>query len=101
MANQQRASMSQSFQEDIETAVLILKAAGCTEIYEFGSRASDAYRAGSDLDLAVRGCPRAAFYHLWGSLMVALEHIVVLVDLDSQDPLALQLGQSGALRRVG
>jgi hypothetical protein len=44
-------------QEDINRAVKILKEGGCTEIYLFGSGVTGEVRNGSDIDLAVRGCP--------------------------------------------
>ena len=55
-------------QEDINRAVKILKEGGCTEIYLFGSGVAGKVRHGSDVDLAVRGCPQGHFFHLLGRL---------------------------------
>jgi len=45
------------FHADIRRAVEILKEGGCAEVHVFGSVAEDRVLEGSDLDLAVRGCP--------------------------------------------
>ena len=80
-----------AFQADVRRATEILKEAGCTEIFVFGSLAKGRAGKSSDLDLAVRGCPKAGFFHLWGKLFMSLEHSVDLVDLDSEDPFARYL----------
>ena len=55
-----------SYREDIEKAVKILRNVGCKEIYLFGSLAEGNVREGSDIDLAIRGCPSGMFFHvLW------------------------------------
>lgn len=48
---------SASVQRDLERAVAILKAGGCSAVFLFGSAARTTMHASSDLDLAVRGCP--------------------------------------------
>ena len=70
------------FHADIMRAVDILKGGGCANVYVFGSVAEGRVRDGSDLDLAVRGCPPARFFELLGRLLAELEHSVNLVDLD-------------------
>jgi predicted nucleotidyltransferase len=45
------------YQSDINKAIEILKTAGCTDIYLFGSLATGKSGESSDIDLAVRGCP--------------------------------------------
>lgn len=73
-------------ERDLARAVAILKAGGCQEVYLFGSTATGTRQAGSDLDLAVRGCPPHSFFQLLGHLLSDLEHSVDLVDLDLSDP---------------
>lgn len=70
------------FHADIKRAVQILTEGGCAEIHVFGSVADGKAREGSDLDLAVRGCPPERFFPLLGRLLAELEHSVDLVDLD-------------------
>jgi predicted nucleotidyltransferase len=89
------------FQEDIRQAIRILKEGGCSEIYLFGSGATGKVRVGSDIDLAVRGCPQGRFFHLLGRLLWELDHSVDLVDLDAQDAFAQYLQKEGELLRIG
>ena len=93
-------SISGIFREDLERAVQILKEAGCTEIYLFGSVASGETHARSDIDLAVRGCPPDRFFHTLGRLMMALDHSVDLVDLDEPSIFVRYLLDSGELVRI-
>lgn len=96
-----RTDISEAFQEDVRRAIEILRAGGCTDIFLFGSLARQRARSGSDLDFAVRGCSPENFFHLWGKLLMALEHTVDLVDLDSVDPFARYLEQEGELVQIG
>ena len=88
-------------QEDIDRAVAILKAGGCSAVYLFGSGATHTLRGDSDIDLAVRGCPKERFFRLFGQLLTELHRPVDLVDLDSTDPFVDMLEREGTLRRVG
>ncbi len=90
-----------AFQEDIHRAVKILKDAGCTEIFLFGSLGEGKIRDDSDIDIAVRGCPRGKFFYLLGKLLLALDHPVDLVKLDSQDAFARYLGKEGVMLQIG
>jgi predicted nucleotidyltransferase len=71
------------FQEDLKTAIKILQSAGCTEIYIFGSIAHGEVRTDSDIDIAIKGCPKDIFFKLLGTLLITLNHSVDLIDLDS------------------
>jgi hypothetical protein len=53
------------------------------------------------LDLAVRGCPKGGFFQLWGKLYMTLDHLVDLVDLDSEDPFANYLQTHAEMMQVG
>ncbi len=96
-----RIEIPDEFEADLHRATEILKAAGCTDIYVFGSLAKGRAGESSDLDLAVRGCPKAGFFHLWGKLFMSLDHSVDLVDLDSEDPFAHYLQTHAELVQVG
>ena len=93
--------LPEAYERDIRRAVEILTGDGCTGVYLFGSLVSGEIQAGSDIDLAVRGCPRGRFFHLLGKLMLELEHPVDLVNLDKQDAFAQYLEQEGELIQVG
>jgi len=71
------------------------------EIFLFGSAAAGKVRDGSDIDLAVRGCPQDHFFQLLGNLLLELDHPVDLVDLDTQDDFVQYLQREGVLLRVG
>ena len=86
--------------ESLEKAVRILKEEGCTEVYVFGSVARGEGREESDIDLAVKGCREAGFFHVFGRLLMALDCPVDLVDLDADDPFVQHLEQQGRLRRI-
>ncbi|OGG52760.1 MAG: hypothetical protein A3F84_10035 [Candidatus Handelsmanbacteria bacterium RIFCSPLOWO2_12_FULL_64_10] len=97
----ERFSVPEVFREDIDRAVRILKGEGCSEVFLFGSGAEGKAQDGSDLDLAVRGCPQGRFFHLLGRLLLELAHPVDLVNLDTQDAFAQYLQKEGALLRIG
>lgn len=93
-------SIPKSYQRSLQRAIEILKAAGCTDVFLFGSLAAGQVRADSDLDLAVRGCPKGKFFYVLGQLLLELEHPVDLVSLDSQDAFAAYLEREGDLFQV-
>jgi predicted nucleotidyltransferase len=96
-----KTAVPEVLQEDINRAVEILKEGGCTEIYLFGSGVTGKVRKGSDIDLAVRGCPQRHFFHLLGRLLWKLDRSVDLVDLDAAEAFAQYLQKEGVLLRVG
>jgi len=79
------ADLPTTYQINVEKAVQILREAGCTEIYLFGSLASGDIHAQSDVDLAVRGCPKKDFFRVYGRLFRELDYTVDLVDLDTPE----------------
>ena len=92
--------MRPDLQKDIDTAVRILRDAGATEVYLFGSVARGTRRPESDIDLAVRGIPPRDFYRTVGSLLMALSTEFDLVDLDVRNPFTEYLERKGNLVRV-
>ena len=101
MIKTEKIAVPEVFQADINRAVKILKEGGCTEIYLFGSGVTGKVRNGSDIDLAVRGCPQRHFFHLLGQLLWELDRSVDLVDLDAAEAFAQYLQKEGVLLRVG
>jgi len=93
-------AFSEKFGPDLLLAVKILQEEGCSEIFLFGSVARGEARTESDLDLAVRGCPRGRFFSLIGRLLFELEHPVDLVNLDMQVALAQYLKREGLLVQI-
>lgn len=98
---QEKVQLPKDYREDVHRAVKILKEAGCTQVFLFGSLTDGKVREGSDIDLAVRGCPKGRFFHLLGKLLVELDHPVDLVSLDRQDAFARYLEEEGGLLQVG
>lgn len=88
------------YQKDIDRAVAILKEAGCGNVFLFGSLVNGQIRSGTDIDLAIRDCPKGKFFKILGKLMLELDHPVDLVNLDQQDPFARYLEKEGGLLQI-
>jgi len=97
----EKVQLPKTYQEDVHRAVEILKEAGCTHVFLFGSLTGGRIRDGSDIDLAIRGCPKGRFFHLLGKLLLELDHPVDLVSLDRQDAFACYLEEEGELLQIG
>ncbi len=93
--------MDERVEVDISLATKILKAAGATEVYIFGSAATDRMRPESDIDLAVRGLAPEIYFRVGGQVMLAVSRPVDILDLDSPTPFTEFLVRKGRLRRVG
>ena len=92
--------MPAEYQNDLNTAVRILKDAGCSEGYLFGSLAKGAGHAKSDIDLAVRGIAPSAYFKVYGELALHLDRAVDLVDLDDRTAFSRRLSERGDWLRV-
>ncbi|MBM4464859.1 MAG: nucleotidyltransferase domain-containing protein [Chloroflexi bacterium] len=97
----EKSQLPKPYQKDIHRAVEILKEAGCTHVFLFGSLTVGKVRDGSDIDLAIRGCPKGSFFNLLGRLLLELDHPVDLVSLDRQDAFTRYLEEEGELLRIG
>ena len=93
--------MDDALRQDIEVATRILKDAGASEVYLFGSAATEDVRGESDIDLAVRGIPPDRYFKAGGQVMLAVSRPVDIIDLDSPTPFTEYLIRKGRLRRVG
>ncbi|TEU11239.1 MAG: nucleotidyltransferase domain-containing protein [Anaerolineales bacterium] len=96
-----KVQLPETYQKDVRRAVEILKGAGCTDVFLFGSLATGEVKGQSDIDLAVRGCPKGKFFHLLGRLLLELDYPVDLVNLDRQDAFARYLEKEGELLQIG
>lgn len=92
--------MTGKMKERVEKAATLLKSAGCKEVYLFGSVADNSEHEGSDIDLAIKGCPPGKFFELLGRLMLELDCPVDLVNLDSEDAFTRHLLSEGNLINV-
>lgn len=88
------------YREDVQRGIDILKEAGCKEVYLFGSLINGNEREGSDIDIAVRGCPTGMYFHILGKLMYELNHPVDLINLDEKDDFVNNLERKGRLTHV-
>jgi len=93
--------LPESYQKNIRLAVEILKDVGCSDIFLFGSLAENNIREGSDIDIAVRGCPSRKFFYVLGKLLLKLDYPVDLVDLDENDAFSHFLIEKGELIQIG
>jgi predicted nucleotidyltransferase len=98
---EEKVQIPKAYRKDVRRAVEILKGAGCTRIFLFGSLTGGKVRDGSDIDLAIRGCPKGKFFHLLGQLLLELDHSVDLVDLGRQDAFTRYLEERGELLQIG
>ena len=96
-----KVQLPETYQKDVRRAVEILRGAGCTDIFLFGSLAGGKVTDQSDIDLAIRGCPKGEFFHLLGRLLLELDYPVDLVNLDRQDAFARYLEKEGELLQIG
>jgi len=94
-------NIPESYQKNIRRAVEILKEAGCSDIFLFGSLAENNFREGSDIDIAVRGCPRGKFFYIWGKLFRQLDYPVDLIRLDRDDAFSRYLEEKGEMIQIG
>ncbi len=92
--------MDTKLRERIGRAALVLKAAGASEVYVFGSAASGELRESSDIDLAVSGLPPEKFFVAMAQAGDALGRGLDLVDLDEECPFTRYLKEEGELQRV-
>ena len=51
-----------TYQKNIRKAVKILKDAGCSDVFLFGSLLTMDVHEYTDIDLAIRGCPKGKFF---------------------------------------
>lgn len=87
--------------EKLERAVKILKDAGASEVYLFGSQALGTAHADSDVDLGVRGLPPRQYFRMHWRLEDALDSRVDLVDFDFDADFYSVLDKIGELRKIG
>jgi len=86
--------------EKIKLAVEILKKAGATEIYLFGSLARGEETDTSDIDLMVRGIHTSSFFQVYGDLLIGLRSNIDLIDMDSQPEFSEKIKSYEKLIRV-
>ena len=88
------------YRKEIKKAVSFLKEEGCEEVYIFGSLAEGESKNNSDIDIAIKGCPKGKFFSILGKLMLELDYPIDLIDLDKNKELAKHLEKEGTLLNV-
>jgi len=78
----------------------ILKSAGCTEIYLFGSIAEGRYGSDSDIDIAVKSLSKSIYFKVYGNILAEIGSAVDLVVLDYKNEFVKILEKEGTLKRV-
>ena len=94
------SKIPESHRQDVAHAIKLLKKFGCKEIYLFGSLVDGTGRAGSDIDIAIRGIDADKYFKILGQLMLELDHPVDLINLDRQDDFSRFLEKEGDLFHV-
>ncbi len=95
-------SLPNSYKDDIEKAIEILKENGAKEVFIFGSIANGKFNMNSDIDIAVRGLESEKFYKVASILMFELKNEFDLIDLDDEENRFSQmLLKVGGLLKVG
>jgi len=85
----------------LSKATAILKNAGCSDVFLFGSQLSGKANASSDVDLGVKGLPPRLLFRIHSDLEQELKMPVDLVDFDSQPDFFALLQRAGELERIG
>lgn len=85
----------------LSKATSLLKDAGCTDVFLFGSQATGHAHSGSDVDLGVKGLPPRMFFRMHSDLEEALKMPVDLVDFDFQNDFFELLQSVGELKKIG
>ena len=88
-------------ERQLSTATNLLKNAGCTDVFLFGSQATGRAHSGSDVDLGVKGLPPAMFYRMHWQLEDVFDMKVDLVDFDFQKDFFELLQRIGELKKIG
>ena len=92
--------MKKSVRKEIEEAARILREAGATEVYLFGSAASETDAPDSDIDLAVKGLPPEAYFAAVGKVAMAVPRRFDVIDMDEPNLFTDYLTRKGKLVRV-
>lgn len=95
-------NLPDTYKEDIEKVVKILKEHGAKEVFIFGSIANGTFTENSDIDIAVKGLAAKDFYRVASILMLELENEFDLIDLDDRgNRFSQMLLNVGRLLKVG
>lgn len=79
---------------------VILKNAGCEELFLFGSQATGDADENSDIDIGVKGLPPKSFFSVHAQLEEACGKQVDLVDFDEKQKLYILLNNLGELKAL-
>ncbi|MCB0064478.1 MAG: nucleotidyltransferase domain-containing protein [Caldilineaceae bacterium] len=89
-----------AYRQNLNRAVEILQDAGCSDVFLFGSLTHGNIHEGTDIDLAVRGCPAGQYFNILGKLFYELDYPVDLINLDKPDAFAHFLEDQGELVQI-
>jgi predicted nucleotidyltransferase len=89
------------YRNDIDIATKLLKKAGCQSIYLFGSLVTGKSNDKSDIDIGIKGLPKAQFFEVYARLYFDLENNVDLVDFDTNSDFYSMLSKIGELVQIG
>ena len=79
----------------------ILKDAGCTEIFLFGSHVTGRANEKSDIDIGVKGLNPSKFFSVYAKLDSEIDSKIDFVDFDEQSAFFNFLNSIGEIKKIG
>jgi predicted nucleotidyltransferase len=89
------------YRQDIESATLLFKNAGCQSVFLFGSLVTGTYHDGSDIDIGVKGLPDGKFLPTCAKVYLTVDNDIDIVDFDSNQDFYSLLHRLGEVVEVG
>jgi predicted nucleotidyltransferase len=94
-------NIPKKYRQDIDTATILLKNAGCKSVYLFGSLVTGKIHQNSDIDIGIKGLPPEKFFRVYAKLDNDLSNLVDLVDFDENDKFYNLLTSLGEVVEIG
>ncbi|MDR0639765.1 MAG: nucleotidyltransferase domain-containing protein [Spirochaetaceae bacterium] len=89
------------YKDDLDKAVTVLKEAGCSDVYLFGSLVTGKYHETSDIDLGITGLPPQKYIPTYSQLNNTMKNQFDLIDFDEDKELFHLLNSIGEVVCLG
>ena len=89
------------YRKDIESAINLLKNAGCESVFLFGSLVTGKINDDSDIDIGIKGLPEGKFFDVYSRLYFDFETKIDLVDFDTNNEFYSMLNEIGEVIKIG
>ncbi|MDR2547175.1 MAG: nucleotidyltransferase domain-containing protein [Lachnospiraceae bacterium] len=94
-------NLPEKYREDIKKATYLLKNAGSSNVYLFGSMVTGKIHDNSDIDIGIKGLPPEEFFKVYSKLYMNFNNEIDLIDFDDDDDMFLLLERLGEVVEVG